>query len=126
MIVKIEDKSIEKILQIVLKEELEFLARQLVRRPEVRKVLWAEVSDQLPEIANGLKLAKTTVNRLRTDLLEGKAGLPPAWGGGGSGTETSGGEEKKDGGGSGTETGGGEEKKDGGGSGTETKTKRSR
>lgn len=90
MIVQIEDKAIGKILQTVVKEEVEFLARQLMRDKEVRFLLWCWLLQQMPQ--NGIKAAgiddDALVARLTKYFKETGVGAPTSGPGGGADTTT--------------------------------------
>ena len=92
MIVNIEDRSIQELLQICIKEEAEFLARNLLRRPAVRKYVWPAVQTQLIAAlkGSGLVLPKELITNLNLEVA-------PTGGGGGSDPGSDGG--SKDGGG---------------------------
>ncbi len=94
MIVNIEDRSIQELLQVCIKEEAEFLARNLLRRPAVRKYVWPAVQTQLIAAlaASGLVLPKELITNLKSEAA-------PTGGGGGSDPGSDGG--SKDGGGGG-------------------------
>ena len=98
MIVNIEDRSIQELLQVCVKEEVEFLARNLLRQPKIRKIIWPFVTEQIviAAVAAGLNsgATETLVDEITLELLTAN---PPSGGGGGSdpgddgGTKTGGG-----------------------------------
>lgn len=94
MIVNIEDRSIQELLQVCIKEEAEFLARNLLRRPEVRKYVWPAMQTQLivALTASGLVLPKELITNLKLEAA-------PSGGGGGSDPGDDGGSKTGGGGG---------------------------
>ena len=105
MIVNIEDRSIQELLQVCVKEEVEFLARNLLRKPKIRKILWPFVTEQIVIAAAAAGLNSGASDALVDEItLELKTVKPPSGGGGGSdpgddgGSKTGGGgNEDKDG-----------------------------
>ena len=94
MIVNIEDRSIQELLQVCIKEEAEFLVRNLLRRPAVRKYVWPAVQTQLITAltASGLGLPKELITNLKSEAA-------PTGGGGGSDPGDDGGSKTGGGGG---------------------------
>jgi len=81
MIVEIEDRSIQEIMQVCVKEEIEFLTRNLLGRPELRQYLWPFVKDQILNAMEDVGLDQDMIDKITTDSKTMKA---PSGGAGGS------------------------------------------
>jgi len=115
MIVEIEDRSIQEIMQVCVKEEIEFLTRNLLRRPEIRNFLWPYVQDQLEVAGKAAGLDRDMVDQMIVEINTLKA---PSGGGGGSDPSDDG--TGRSGGGGGSDPGDDGTGRSGGGGGEET------
>ena len=99
MIVNIEDREIQELMQVCVKEEVEFLTRNLLRQPRIRQYIWPFVQDQLELAAVAAGLDKDAVDLIVVAMTKIS---PPTGGGGGSdagedgGTNTGGGVDPDD------------------------------
>ena len=84
MHITIADATIDDILKIAVKSEIEFLARKLLQTPEVRKLLWCYLMQNMP--IKGVKGAGVKDDSLINGLNHAFAfGIrPPSGGGGGA------------------------------------------
>lgn len=100
MTIEIEDKTIEEILKKIVKEEIDFLGRELIRDREVRFVMWCWLLQNF--YTRGLVPAgiKDDELQIRFDSMFTSAGVPmPKRSGGGGGADTAGREDGSSGGG---------------------------
>lgn len=81
MIVGIEDLTIPEIMQICVKEEIEFLTRDLLRQPPARRLLWLYLKSKIKEAAGEAGLPSDVMDPVVTAL---SSVGPPSGGGGGS------------------------------------------
>lgn len=101
MILEIESTAVEKILQRVVEEEVEFLARQLLANREVRFTLWCWLLQNFQE--HGVKAAGITDPNVakRLEDLFNTLGVPmPTGSGPGGGGDSGSREDAPSGGGS--------------------------
>lgn len=110
MIVNIEDRSIQELLQVCVKEEVEFLARNLLRKPKIRKFIWPFVIEQIAIAAENAGLNGGLSEKLVDGIVEElKNTKPPTGGGGGSDPGDDGGSKTGGGGGDDRAAGGGDQ-----------------